>query len=363
MSSSNSAKCLFCTFTRPIRPRLRPPPPLRPFHTTPRKPSDDKPKPNNKPLSTKNASSSNPDEPSTDALKSYTASDLAALRAKYTPSQLAAIEAGEASIDPKDIVTQARFRTDNYALHYLDDLSIVDDVVDKPIRAPYENHDPNFRFKTDEELEEDLESFIVEKYNPEGDGSDYEEFMANLRLGVGKESAELNPRSFLAPELPRGILNEKFGTPEFEEEQKQKSSKAKSTYKPQAEEDEEPDELRLQQQTGMSKREISALRVKALVSHRVVNQTRLGKIQSQYVLTVAGNGNGLIGIGEGKSSEMVAAMQQARLKAIRNMQPILRYEKRTIFGDVEGKVGATELKLYNRPPGSSTTCMLPWAHI
>jgi small subunit ribosomal protein S5 len=35
------------------------------------------------------------------------------------------------------------------------------------------------------------------------------------------------------------------------------------------------------------------------------------------------------------------------------MQPILRYEKRTIFGEVNGKVSATELELYARPPGMS----------
>lgn len=38
------------------------------------------------------------------------------------------------------------------------------------------------------------------------------------------------------------------------------------------------------------------------------------------------------------------------------MQPILRYEDRTIFGDVEGKVGAVELKLMTRPPGFGLRC-------
>jgi hypothetical protein len=36
------------------------------------------------------------------------------------------------------------------------------------------------------------------------------------------------------------------------------------------------------------------------------------------------------------------------------MQPVPRYENRTIFGDVTGKVGAVELQLMHRPPGMSS---------
>jgi len=102
--------------------------------------------------------------------------------------------------------------------------------------------------------------------------------------------------------------------------------------------------------------EIFAAQVKVLVRHRVVNQTRLGKIQSMYVLAVAGNGNGRLGIGEGKATEPDEAMDKARQAAIRNMQPIPRYEQRTIFGEVEGKVAASEVKLMARPPGFGLRC-------
>jgi len=97
--------------------------------------------------------------------------------------------------------------------------------------------------------------------------------------------------------------------------------------------------------------EILRIKVKLLVQHRVVNQTRLGKIASQYVLAIAGNGRGLLGIGEGKSTEAPEAMKQARLSAIRNMKPVPMYEKRTVFGDVYGKVAASEVSLHARPPG------------
>lgn len=119
-------------------------------------------------------------------------------------------------------------------------------------------------------------------------------------------------------------------------------------------EEEDPHMLRLMQQTGLEKDEIRKIRVKNLVSHRVVNQTRMGKIQSLYYLTIAGNGDGMLGIGEGKSAEHEDGSRQAMMSAIRNMKPIPRYEARTIYGNVEGKVGASVVQLSARPPGESS---------
>ncbi|KAF2667259.1 hypothetical protein BT63DRAFT_480261 [Microthyrium microscopicum] len=96
---------------------------------------------------------------------------------------------------------------------------------------------------------------------------------------------------------------------------------------------------------------LKRLRCRVLIMHRVVNQTRIGKIQSFYCLSIAGNDNGLVGIGEGKSAETVDAMLQSRMAALRNMQPINRYERRTIYGTQEAKVGGTTVKLFARPPG------------
>ena len=108
---------------------------------------------------------------------------------------------------------------------------------------------------------------------------------------------------------------------------------------------------RLCQQTGLTKEQIRRIRVKNLVSHRVVNQTRMGKIQSLYYLTIAGNQDGMLGIGEGKAAEDEDGRRQAMMNAIRNMKPIPRYEERTIFGDVEAKVGASVVQLSARAPG------------
>ena len=126
---------------------------------------------------------------------------------------------------------------------------------------------------------------------------------------------------------------------------------AKPPPKQEDQEEEDPHMLRLSQQTGLTKEQIRKIRVKNLVSHRVVNQTRMGKITSLYYLTIAGNEDGMLGIGEGKAAEDEDGRRQAMMNAIRNMKPIPRYEDRTIYGDVEGKVGAAIVQLSARPPG------------
>ncbi|KAL8706801.1 MAG: hypothetical protein Q9225_007914 [Loekoesia sp. 1 TL-2023] len=268
-------------------------------------------------------------------LRSYTESEKAALAKQYTPAQLAAIEAGEAAVDPQDLAEQAAMREDPMRLNYLDDFSTIHPVVDKPVRAPEENYDPNLRFKTQDELAEDLTNWVKDEMPDDPDRLDFMKFLDNTRVTVGNPEAELNPRSYLAPEIPKlDIL--KRGTSEGEEI--------------------DPATKRLMRQTGFSYKEIRRFRVKHLVSHRVVNQTRLGKIQSIYHLSVAGNGKGLVGIGEGKSAEPEEAKTQAKNAAIRNMQPVPLYEGRTIFGDVKGKVSATEVELMTRPPGFGVRC-------
>ncbi|KAL8953516.1 MAG: hypothetical protein Q9222_000618 [Ikaeria aurantiellina] len=267
-------------------------------------------------------------------LRPYSEKEKAALAETYTPDQIAAIEAGEAAVDPQDLAEQGAMRVDPMRINYLDDFATIHPVVDKPIRAPEENYDPNLRFKTEDELAGDLTNWVNDLPD-QPERLDWMKFMDNTRLTVGKPEAELNPRSYLAPEIPKlGLL------------------------KPATAESEEIDAptRRLMRQTGFTYREIRRFRVKNLVQHRVVNQTRLGKIQSMYYLTVAGNGRGLIGVGEGKSAEPEEARTQAKNAAIRNMQPVPMYEGRTIFGDVKGKVSATEVELMTRPPGFGVRC-------
>jgi small subunit ribosomal protein S5 len=281
----------------------------------------------------------------------YDEEELKRLDEKYTPAQRAAIDAGELAITNKHLASQASARQAHWSLRYFDDLAKIDPVVDHPIRAPYSNIDPNLRLKTGDELDADLATFIHNLPEDENSAEAVEawtKFDKNLRLTVGREEAERSPRSAEAPDLFRPgerNLDGKILKPTSVVKEWSPNSKAES------DQEADPGMLRLMQMTGFSRREIASLRVKSIISHRVVNQTRLGKIGKQYFLSVAGNGNGLIGIGEGKSEEPTEARVQSQYRAIRNMQPILRYEGRTTFGDVKGKVSATELELYTRPPG------------
>ncbi|KEQ73925.1 hypothetical protein M436DRAFT_44681 [Aureobasidium namibiae CBS 147.97] len=224
--------------------------------------------------------------------KPYTPREKQLLALKYTPAQVRAIEAAEASIDPKDVVRQGKIRRDTFALTYIDDLAKIQPLVDKPVRAPTDDIDPGIRMRTEDEQDS------------------------------------------LAPEMPKiKSLGMKFES-----------------------EDDDPHLQRLMQQTGLTKEAIRRIRCKTLVNHRVVNQTRMGKIQSMYYLTIAGNENGMLGIGEGKAGEDEDAIRQAQYAAIRNMKPIPRYENRTIFGEVEAKVGASVVQLSSRPPGFGNRC-------
>lgn len=272
----------------------------------------------------------------------YTAEQKAHLAKVYTPEQIAAIEAGEASIDPKDMAEQFGVRRDPMKLLYVDDFSVVEPGVDKHIRAPESNSEYNPQLKTEEDFAADFGRFFAEM--PEnGSVGDWVRFVETLRVTKGKEEAELNPHSAMVPDL--------FGPGESLSGQKQQQE-MKETEEKGKESEEMTDALkRLLQDTGFDAMEIRTLRTKTLVAHSVVNQTRLGKVRRQYCLSIAGNGDGLLGIGEAKSEEAPDAALQSKYRAIRNMQPILRYENRTIFGDVLGKVGAVELKLMNRAPG------------
>jgi len=262
-----------------------------------------------------------------------------------SPTQFAALEAGEASISPDDLLDQGAIRSDPMAIKYLDDFTEIRAVIDEPIRAPESNYDPKMRFKTDEEIADDLSRWLdsVDPNDPDPAKS-YIEFEKRNRLTVGMPEAELNSRSYEAPEIP-----------ELTDPMTQSAVKNAAAGED-GNEAAEPHMQRLLKQTGMPLDRIKKLRTKILNVHRVVNQTRMGKVQSMYYLTVAGDGKGMVGIGEGKSSEPEDAQRMSVANAIKNMVTVVRYEERTIFGDVKGKVGATELQLMTRPPGFGIRC-------
>ncbi|KIW82205.1 hypothetical protein Z517_05232 [Fonsecaea pedrosoi CBS 271.37] len=340
MSVARSSECLFCLFSRSSRPKSFP---RRQFHSSPihqkRKPRfpSVKAEINRVDLNAK--------------AREFPSVQNGTFPERYSPEQRAAIEAAQKLIDLDQLQTQTGMRTDPWKLKYYDELTKIDPVVDKPVRAPMTNIDDKSRLKTDEELEDDFVKFINKIPEPKSE-NDYDQelwdkFDKNLRMTVGREEAERNPPTALAPDLPR------ISEPAKPQKKKSQRDEEGTERKERAV---SPALLQLMQMTGYSEKQIAQLRVKTLIFHSVTNQTRLGKIRKMYCLSIAGNGQGLIGIGEGKSQESSAALVQSQYRAIRNMVPILRYENRTIYGDLKAKVSATELELYARPPGFGLRC-------
>lgn len=315
----------------------------------------------------------------------YTPEELEVLKKHYTTGQMEALEAGEAAIDPKDLSVQGRLRRDSYKLPYLDDFSRIVPTIDRqPTKSTYTNS--NSRWLSTEEylakLTEGSQAHLKpllartnytekewEAKSPEEKKHITQEVQKSLRehqeldslpalardehvwsrtsiLNVGGSSS--NPA--VAPALGTNIpdVSGVYTSPIDPEDSGL---------------DDDGKYQDLKRRTGMSVRDMTALTCKVLVARFVHNQTRLGKIRSVAIMAIAGNGNGRLGIGEAKSTEAAVAIQKAKLLAIGNMQPIRRYEDRTIHGDIDSKFGATIVKLQARPPGigfesecQSTTC-------
>ncbi|KAK3678141.1 28S ribosomal protein S5, mitochondrial [Recurvomyces mirabilis] len=284
--SSKGYQCLSCRITDTLRQTVQSAP-RRQFHASTPRPARRRPaypSVSQKKLEEQKARNADIDARAAQLLP-YTDREKELLAKRYTPEQMAAIEAGEAAINPRDMAEQGRLRGDAFRPTYIDDFATIRPTVDKPIR-----------------------------------------------IAIDDAAAQQD------------------------QDRSRRAKKQKIPGTSYASEEADPHMLRLRQQTGLDAQQISRIRVKNLVSHRVVNQTRMGKIQSLYYLTIAGNQDGMLGIGEGKAAEDEDGRRQAMMNAIRNMRPIARYEERTIFGDVEAKVGAAVVQLMARPPGFGNRC-------
>lgn len=323
--------------------------------------------------------------------KRYTPEEIEALKTVYSPEQIAAIEAGEATINPRDLTIQGRLRVDPYRLPYVDDFSHISPVIDKrPKREP--PPDPNARFMNLDEFTEDLikwadtfrtgevtgnlkklHDFAPEEWRKKPEGKwpgevrakAHEDFMDYLKQESKKkpeEALENGPTDadFLQYILERSSMTDKNlksnsalapGLPH-------KVPGVSGLYKHSIDPDDQGlDDTGvyqdLKRRTGMSVRDIMSLKTRILVRRFVSNQTRMGKIRSLSVVSLAGNQDGWLGIGIAKSTDSEAAALKSRLMAIQNMRPIRRYENRTIYGTVTAKVGASVVELRSRPPGKN----------
>jgi small subunit ribosomal protein S5 len=188
---------------------------------------------------------------------------------------------------------------------------------------------------------------------PEGELNPTEQARAEEAVEAAMMQAVLDPRAHYTSKNPK--VMETVADPRYSVLQpdlpRLENRMARQTRRLSSEEKEDPRQKRLLQYLDWEKQNLRGIKTKTLVVHGVVNQTRMGKIRSMYYLTIAGNGDGLLGVGEGKSVEPEEGLKQSKMAAIRNMRPVPRYEGRTIYGTLERKVGATKVLLYSRPPG------------
>lgn len=106
--------------------------------------------------------------------------------------------------------------------------------------------------------------------------------------------------------------------------------------------------------TDLSPNEIRNLFRFPLVTKRVVSMKSKGKMPSMYSLVVVGNGNGLVGLGEGKDDTANKAVSKAFNQAVRSMDYVERYEDRTVWGTMESNFGSCIIQMRSRPPGTNS---------
>lgn len=107
----------------------------------------------------------------------------------------------------------------------------------------------------------------------------------------------------------------------------------------------------------LSAAERNALYQFPLYGRRITKQSGKGKIHRMHQLIVVGNGDGLVGYGEGKDLlDPAKAKDKALVQAIRSMDYVERFEKRTIFGEMSTKMGSTKIILRQRPVGFGLQC-------
>lgn len=94
------------------------------------------------------------------------------------------------------------------------------------------------------------------------------------------------------------------------------------------------------------------IREKMISVNRVTKVVKGGRILAFAALTVAGDGNGSVGMGTGKSREVPASVSKAMERARKSMKKV-PLNNGTIFHAVEGHHGASHVLLMPAAEGTS----------
>ena len=121
-------------------------------------------------------------------------------------------------------------------------------------------------------------------------------------------------------------------------------------------EDENRDQDEMMRSLPVPTKYYKDLQQSILMRRGVVQQTGKGKVRRVAFMVMVGDGNGLVGYGEGKHATGATAIKAARLAAVRNMDYVERFEQRTIWTEMSTKLGSTHLILRPRPVGFGLRC-------
>lgn len=94
-----------------------------------------------------------------------------------------------------------------------------------------------------------------------------------------------------------------------------------------------------------------SLRMRVVDAARTSKVTANGKTMRFSALVVVGNGNGVLGYGQGKSAELPLAVRKAQQRACRNLFAVPRYNEHTVPHEVRAKHGQVRVTLYPKSAG------------
>lgn len=116
--------------------------------------------------------------------------------------------------------------------------------------------------------------------------------------------------------------------------------------------DAQPHRLAASRLPGLTSNDVRDMHRYVLVVKRVSTMTAKGRTASWYALVVTGNGEGVVGLGEGKGDTLISASDKGFVQALRNMIAIERFDRRTLWTTRVGKIGGVSMTLWQRPPGA-----------
>jgi small subunit ribosomal protein S5 len=99
-------------------------------------------------------------------------------------------------------------------------------------------------------------------------------------------------------------------------------------------------------------RQKRALQTRVIDVNRTTKVTKGGDLTNYTAMVVVGNGDGVIGFGTGKASEVGAAIDKAYRKASVSLVYVKRFEEHTIYHEVKGKYCKTICNMLPAPSGS-----------